>query len=324
GGRYADLARYHAGLEPVVEVHSAWGTFEWMLDDAFSRGYRIGIVANSDGHKGRPGASYPGAGKFGSYGGLTAILADTLDRDAVWEAYQQRRVYATTGARILLDVQTTAGHTIGEVANVGRGESLELSVAVAGTASLERVEVRNGMRVLKTLRTYSSRDLSNRIKLLWQGAELRGRGRQVNWNGSLSLDAARIESFSTINFWNPEKTCEQVGSRELRWESITTGGVAGVILNVNRLSGKLHVETSQRNLHVEISKLAVKGRQYGAGGIGKQISACRLPPANGPRDIRTTVRIDPEDLGQGDNPIYICVVQEDGHMAWSSPIYAVV
>ena len=324
GGRYADLARHHAGLEPVVEVHSAWGTFEWMLDDAFSRGYRIGIVANSDGHKGRPGASFPGAGKFGSYGGLTAILSDTLDRNSVWDAYQQRRVYATTGARILLDVQTSAGHSIGEVVNIGKGESLELSVSVAGTAPLERVEVRNGMRVLKTLRTYSKRNLSNRIKLLWQGAEFRGRGRQVNWDGCLKLGAARIESFKTINFWNPEKNCERLSSRELRWESITTGGVSGVILDVNRLSGKLHVETSQRSLHAEISKLGVKGRPHSVGGIGKQISACRLPPADGPRDLRKTVRIDPKSLSQGDNPIYICVIQEDGHMAWSSPIYAVV
>ena len=324
GGRYADLARHHAGLEPVVEVHSAWGTFEWMLDDAFSRGYRIGIVANSDGHKGRPGASYPGAGKFGSYGGLTAVLADTLDRDAVWDAYQQRRVYATTGARILLDVQTSAGHSIGDVANVGRNEVLGLSVNVAGTAPLERVEIRNGMRVLKTLRTYTRRDLSNRVKVLWQGAELRGRGRQVNWDGRLNLDAARIKSFSTINFWNAEKNCEQLSSRELRWKSITTGGVAGVILDLNRLVGKLSVETSQRDLQAEIARLGIKGRQYSAGGLGKQISACRLPPANGPRDLRATFRIDPKDLGKGDNPIYICVVQEDGHMAWSSPIYAVV
>ncbi|MDG2127130.1 MAG: DUF3604 domain-containing protein [Fuerstiella sp.] len=324
GGRYADLARHHAGLEPVVEVHSAWGTFEWVLDDAFSRGYRVGIVANSDGHKGRPGASYPGAGKFGSYGGLTAVLSDTLDRNAVWAAYQQRRVYATTGARILLDVQTAAGHSMGEVVRIGNDESLGLSVTVAGTAPLERVEVRNGMRVLKTLRTYSKSDLTNRIKVLWQGAQVRGRGRQVNWDGSLSLDVARIDAFQTINFWNPEKNCEQLSRQKLRWESVTTGGVAGVILDLNRLSGSLHVETSQRSLNSDISKLGVRGRSYSAGGIGKQISACRLPPAGGARDISTTVRIDPKDLCQGDNPIYICVVQEDGHMAWSSPIYAVM
>ncbi|MEZ5862709.1 MAG: hypothetical protein R3D25_00980 [Geminicoccaceae bacterium] len=75
GGRYADIIQAHDGrFEKSVEVHSSWGTFEWLVQDAFDAGYRVGIVANSDGHKGRPGASYPGAGLFGAIGGLTCYL----------------------------------------------------------------------------------------------------------------------------------------------------------------------------------------------------------------------------------------------------------
>ena len=324
GGRYADLTRHSPALEPVVEVHSAWGTFEWMLDDAFSHGYRIGIVANSDGHKGRPGASYPGASTFGSYGGLTAILSDRLDRESVWSAYQQRRVYATTGARILLDVQAADNCTMGDAIDHTAGQPFELSFSVAGTAPIERVEVRNGMRVLKTLRTYSANELSKRIKLLWEGAEVRGRGRQVNWDGFLTLDKARIRSFETINFWNQEKRCEQRGPRQLHWHSLTTGGVAGVIMELDRLAGEMHVETSQRRFDVTVSKLGVTGRQYKAGGLVKRISAYRLPASDGPKELQATVRVNPKQLRAGDNPLYICVVQEDGHMAWSSPIYVVV
>ena len=81
GGRYADIKYAHDPMETAVEVHSAWGTFEWILRDALERNYRVGIVANSDGHKGRPGACYPGASFFGSYGGLTCFLAERLDRD---------------------------------------------------------------------------------------------------------------------------------------------------------------------------------------------------------------------------------------------------
>ena len=79
GGRFADLERHREGLETAVEVHSAWGTFEWMLANAFRGGYRMAIIANSDGHKGRPGASHPGASTFGSYGGLTCILPQKPD-----------------------------------------------------------------------------------------------------------------------------------------------------------------------------------------------------------------------------------------------------
>ena len=106
GGRYADVKYAHsAKLEPSVEVHSAWGTFEWIVEEALSSGYRVGIVAASDGHKGRPGASYPGASKFGSYGGLTCHLLPELSRDALFAEFRQRHHYATTGCRPYLDIR---------------------------------------------------------------------------------------------------------------------------------------------------------------------------------------------------------------------------
>ena len=50
GGRYANLHYAHDRLlERAVEVHSDWGTFDWLLMDAFATGARVGIAANSDG-----------------------------------------------------------------------------------------------------------------------------------------------------------------------------------------------------------------------------------------------------------------------------------
>ncbi len=60
GGRYADLSIHDPEIELAVEIHSAWGTFEWLAEEALRRGYRIGICANSDDHKGRPGELLPG------------------------------------------------------------------------------------------------------------------------------------------------------------------------------------------------------------------------------------------------------------------------
>ena len=323
GGRYADLARHSESLEPVVEVHSAWGTFEWMLDDAFRRGYRIGIVANSDGHKGRPGASYPGASTFGSYGGLTCILAERLDRESVWEAYQQRRVYATTGARIFLDV-TAEGAQQGSILYAERGALPTLSITAHGTAPIERLEIRNAMRVLKTVRTYSTADLAPRLKVLWQGATVRGRGRQVIWDGGLRVAGNRIDDFQTINFHNLEKSCRQTSATALHWESITTGGVAGVVCDLKSpTAGRLEVDTAQKNFAVKISSLGTKGRSYELGDVGKKISAYRLPPAAGSRELAVEFTPDWKDLKKGDNPLYVCLVQEDGQLAWSSPIYYV-
>ena len=322
GGRYADLARHREGLEPAVEVHSAWGTFEWMLDDAFSRGYRVAIVGNSDGHKGRPGASYPGAGRFGSYGGLTCILAERLDRESVWEAYQARRVYATTGTRIWLDVVADDGVRMGEVLEAPDHRP-EFRVTVHGTAPIERVEFRNGMRVLRTLRPYAAADLGNRVKVLWAGAEVRGRGRQVSWDGGLRVTGNRIRGFETVNFLNLERPCRQTGPRRLEWQSITTGATQGVILDLEKRGGSLEFRSEQKNFRLRLGDLGARGRTFRAGGLGKQVSVYRLPEGGGARSLEFTFRPAARQLHSGDNPLYVCVVQEDGHMAWSSPVYVV-
>src|SRR5262249_32626015 len=111
GGRYADVKYAHdAEKEPSVEVHSCWGTFEWLVHDALESGYRIGIVGGSDDHKGRPGASHPGSSKFGAYGGLTCHLMKELSRDALFESFRARHHYATSGARICLKVAASFDH----------------------------------------------------------------------------------------------------------------------------------------------------------------------------------------------------------------------
>ena len=70
-----------------------------MSQDAFRLGYRVGIVANSDGHKGRPGASYPGAALFGAVGGLTCFLIDSLSRETILEAIRKRHPPAARNCR---------------------------------------------------------------------------------------------------------------------------------------------------------------------------------------------------------------------------------
>ena len=281
-------------------------------------------MANSDGHKGRPGASYPGAGNFGSYGGLTCVLAEALTRQSVWEAYRARRVYATTGARIYLNVETDDGMPMGGLLPLGSGSGTEFRIRVCGTAPIERVEVRNGTQVLKCFRTCTAADLSNRIKLLWEGAEVRGRGRQVDWKGSLTLSGNRIRGVTAINFHNPDLPFRQVGPTRLEWESITTGGVAGLILELARPeAGRVRVDTRQTCIEAGLQGLGVEGRNWTLGGLDKRISLYRLPTGGGPAHCEFTYRLPARDCRQGDNPIFVKVVQEDGHMAWSSPIYVV-
>jgi hypothetical protein len=65
-------------------------------------------VCHSDDHKGRPGATQPGATTFGAIGGLTCYLMKEFDRDAVFDALRQRRHYGgTTGTRLYMSIKGT-------------------------------------------------------------------------------------------------------------------------------------------------------------------------------------------------------------------------
>ena len=56
-------------------------------------------------------------------------------------------------------------------------DSVELRLNVAAHAAIERIEVRNGIEVVDVVRPFSQADLGNRIRVVWSGAEYRGRGR---------------------------------------------------------------------------------------------------------------------------------------------------
>ena len=323
GGRYADMRMHDAGIEIAAEIHSAWGTFEWLVQDALSLGYRIGICANSDGHKGRPGASYPGSGKFGSLGGFTCLLARRLDRKHIVAALRSRHCYATTGNRCLVDVRVvTAGRRqaiMGDVIETGPGTPV-LHVDLAGTGPIERVEVRNGPKTLAVLRPYGSEDLGGRIKIVWSGAEVRGRARMTSWDGNLRVKGNRIVAAVPINFWNANFPLERMGADGLAWKSVTTGGVAGMILTLEKpWEGALEVKTAQRAIRLAVKSVGLEPKTWDCDGLHKKIEIYRLPDRQDALEF--SFRLPLAELQPGDNPIYLCMVQEDGHMAWTSPVY---
>ena len=201
-------------------------------------------------------------------------------------------------------------------------------VRAVGTAPIERIELRNGMKVVKVFRPYTREQLGRRIKLLWEGARYRGRGRMATWDGRARVRGNRILGFQPINFDNPLRTCEQVGANELRWQSVTTGGWAGVILELAHANrGVLEVRTTRKNMTVPVKALGLRGRSAKAGGLGLKLQAYRLADTNTAREmVLSPYRPRARFAGArrpGGNPFYVHVVQEDGHRAWSSPIYVV-
>ncbi len=323
GGRYADIEMHDPVLELAVEIHSSWGTFEWLVDEALKRGHRVGIVANSDDHKCRPGASYPGSGEFGSLGGITCVLARSLDRQGVYQALRARRCYATTGNRCLVDVTviTPDGRKamMGDILRNVTGQP-ELHVSVAGSAPVESVEVRNGLDIVKNISPQAAEVSGSRIKITWSGAEVPGRARITRWDGSLKIRDNRILKATPVNFWNANQPLKQTGDTSLSWKSNTTGGLAGIIMELEKAeTGVIEIVTLQGELTANVSAIVTEPQIWEYGGLRKKITLYRLPGENEVREFSFSLPL--INLHSGDNPIYIRMMQEDGHMAWSSPVY---
>ena len=348
GGRYADVKLAHDGrFEKSMEVHSSWGTFEWLVRDAFEMGYRTGIVANSDGHKGRPGASYPGASLFGAVGGLTCLLTPDLSRESILDCLRKRRHYATTGGhggRMQIEVtasldhegmlyhddpalgpaegRASAGAMMGDIVRTAEGE-VELSVDILAAAPIERVDIFNGLEHLETVRPYGAGDLGNRIRVIWEGAEYRGRFRQVIWDGTATLSDNRIADAAPVNFFNRDKTLERTGDTGLAWRALTTGNIGGFDLWVeDAYGGTLKIETPLVTCGVPLEEIGLEDEVFDRSGVlPRTLKIFRLPGENPHRAMRFTRRIRLRETA--DNPLFIRLTQEDGTLAWTSPIYLI-
>ena len=345
GGRYADLNYAHDGrLERAVEVHSTWGTFEWLLHDAFAKGFRVGVVCHSDDHKGRPGNTRPGASTFGAIGGLTCYFMPALNRDALFEALRQRRHYGTTGTRMFVDLRGTFDRDVisfsddpklgpateravrearmGDIVRPGDAV-LRLAAEVIGTAPVERLDVMHGTTVVKSVRPFEAADLGRRVRVLWQGAEYRGRGRETVWQGKLLVSRNHIARFEPVNFLNPERKVQEVApGTVLAWTSVTTGNLAGIDLWLDETDkGSLAIETSVVSGEVDLSALGDNTVTFDGGGLGRRLSVYRLPELDWSRSVKLDHSV--TFSGSADLPVYLRVTQADGHQAWTSPIYLI-
>ena len=341
GGRYADIALAHdVRLERAIEIHSDWGTFDWLLEDAFRHGYRIGIVANSDGHKGRPGASYPGASLFGAYGGLTCMLARELSRAGLLDALRRRHHYATTGSRVALATrvafarpaqrfsddpnvgpaatQSVEAAMMGDIVST-RDTSVTFEVDVLASDPIERIELRNGSDLIETYRPYDAP--GSRLRVIWEGAEYRGRGRETVWDGDAELAGNAWHSVMPINRYNIDKRFVCAASRAA-WEAITTGGFGGFEARlIDPSAGSITIRTKHVVTTIPLAAIGREDSVFEAGGLGRRLRVFRLPDHN-PHCSVTLRRTIPLRSAR-DNALYVRVTFEDGHVAWSSPIYII-
>ena len=154
-----DWSRHDPDFERLVEICSIHGNSEAFgapmsvrgakaghgARDALARGYRLGFVGSGDTHNGHPGLGDP----FAPLGGVVGIWAEELTRESVWKALMDRRVFATSGPRILLEFEVD-GHPMGSTFTAeDPGAPRILRVEAHAPFRIERVEIfKNAVAVI--------------------------------------------------------------------------------------------------------------------------------------------------------------------------------
>lgn len=170
---------YEPTLEPVMEIYSIWGSGEksgtemWLLremsggaQEAWARGYKIGVIAGSDTHAGLPGRSIDACDRddFMIYkAGYAAVWAQDLTRQGIYEALKARRCYATTGVRIILEIFLDDYPMGSDVPWPDRCRPRQFRINIWGTDELATVTVVKNNEDVHTFKLGS-----DQTQLLWQ------------------------------------------------------------------------------------------------------------------------------------------------------------
>ena len=149
-----DWANYDREVVPAIEIYSTHGSSEYFggerpLGDcepggyaveALDRGCKLGFIGSGDGHDCMPGNSI-----WTRYiNGLVAVYARELTRDAIIDAIQARRCYATTNERILAWFSVN-GCMMGSDIVLERDDRVKIDVSILATNDIENVHIiKNG------------------------------------------------------------------------------------------------------------------------------------------------------------------------------------
>ena len=334
-------------LEPLIEIMSQHGTFEWFAKAYLRHGQQVGFTAASDNHLSQPGYTAPRGDGLAQRGGLGGVLATEHSSDAIFDALKAARAYATTGERIILDVELN-GAAMGQ--RVPFTEDRTIRGRVVGTAPIDTVAiVKNGDRIwwrdygTPTEFGFGQTEMfhvtfASHAVPMYRGDNPRG---WRPWTGKLEVRGATLVEASLTDLVNPDKQRIKIDDEGVvHFATMTRGDASSLRITLTDIKGDANVRL-----------VLEEGTEAGAGPPIYRAHAT-LPPAtvelplselwrgaverelpfdmyedtvtlrrirtNGPDDVE--FEFEETSTTHGDY-YYVRVEQVDGATAWSSPFW---
>jgi len=302
-------------------------TLQWL----WQQGTQVGIVASTDDHLGYPGA----------YGeGLVAVYAEALTRESITEALKARRTYGVSADRIELDFRLN-GHWMGET--IPATAARKMRVKVQGKDIIDRVEVlRNNKVIYRNHPIDRMRDQQSwkqpilcRIEFGWGPWGDLNMARICDWRFKVNVNDGTIVSSTPCFQSGPfdeerrnrlamidEKTCEVVSytSRLQAYEERATNSIILGILGSPDTTLEIAVtQPSNVTTTKSLRQLAKSSDAIFTGPFTSE--SILLHRAVFVQNYSTEFEIVDERETEKTDWYYARVVQSNGSLAWSSPIW---
>lgn len=333
-------------LEPLIEIMSQHGNFEWFGRMYLDQGHQVGFTAASDNHLSQPGYSAPLGGSLSQQGGLGAILAREKTTDGIFDAMKNLQSYATTGDRIILDFDVN-GTTMGKRAVFAKER--QVSGRVIGTAPIRTISVVKNDGIVWEKNYYDRVDdrivredtfilsFETDSQPIHRGDNPRG---WRWWEGVLRVNSAELVSIEPIDANLPfqQASKNQDGSAQIR--TMTRGDSSSFLVKLDGVSrnttlaldlverretgGAPPIYRPPQRVPATSFLLPLKDMTDGVVGYDQQVDdyTDRVRLTRQREDTLNTISFEFTDQGesQGDY-YYVRVIQANDAIAWSSPVW---
>lgn len=348
---------------PLVEIFSMHGSaesdeyarFPYMhtmgpLDGAhtmqagLSEGHHFGVTASTDHHSAHPG----------SYGyGRTAVWAEELTRESIWEALLNRRTYALTGDRMEIAF-TVAGAPLGSQTSAVPGPR-RIEGSVRGGDALDRLEILRNNRVIHREVFSSTGSTSTSVAgLVVLEFGWGPKGETVAWDITIEVVGGELTNVEPrlrgVDVVDPLDTSDRpfrlsswrrISSNQIHLETMTFGnrttttiqtqGIALELVATERTH--LLINANGNSFNVPITDIVEHSRGFYTGGFTSPAIRVHRFVADSEREAvfdfddesHSTEPRRPggthEASGPGEDWYYLRVFQRNGHAAWTSPVW---